>query len=144
MIKSYRNFLSSRVASEANIDFTKENIHSIVIWVIKNANEYIEYSYLDFFDRMARGDNAKHYKSNERFETYKWRYNREDYKHIPHKLDYRIVLQNEAQTDTSFYRLHKTNKSDFLDDMRVVAHNLGFTPHSTWRNVVFSRHSGQI
>lgn len=137
MIKSYRNLLSSRVASEANIDFTKENIHSIVIWVIKNANEYIEYSYLDFFDRMAREDNAKHYKSNERFETDKWRYNREDYKRIPHKLDYRIVLQNEAQIDTSFYQLHKINKSDFLDNMCVIAHNLGFTPHSTWKNVVF-------
>ncbi|TQR23051.1 DUF4942 domain-containing protein [Campylobacter sp. MIT 97-5078] len=136
MIKKYRNVLSSRVASGANIDFTKENIHSVVIWVIKNADKYIEQSYLDFFDRMAREDNAKHYKSNERFETDKWRYNREDYKHIPHKLDYRIVLQDEVQIDT-LYRLHQTNKSDFLDDMCVIAHNLGFTPHSTWEKVVF-------
>lgn len=117
IISQYREYLSFQVATEAQVEFTKANIHSIVIWLIKNANRYIEKSYLDFFDRMAREGNAKHYKSNERFVNDEWRYNREKSEKEPHKLDYRIVLS------------YATNDYEIVDMIEVIANNLGYKNH---------------
>lgn len=114
LIQRYRDYLSFRIASEAGVEFTKENIHSIVIWLIKNANSYIESSYCDFFDRMAREGNALKYKSNERFVTDEWRYNREDFIKQAHKLDYRIVITRA------------TNDYEIVDMIEVIANNLGY------------------
>lgn len=110
----YRRALSSQVASEAQVEFTKENIHAIVIWLINNANKYIKSSYLDLFDRMARGGNARHYKSNKRFVNDEWRYNKEKSENEPHKLDYRIVLSYGADDE------------DITDMIEVIATNLGY------------------
>lgn len=110
----YRRALSSQVASEAQVEFTKENIHAIVIWLINNANKYIKSSYLDLFDRMARGGNARHYKSNKRFINDEWRYNKEKSENEPHKLDYRIVLSYGADDE------------DITDMIEVIATNLGY------------------
>lgn len=114
IIRKYRAYLSFSIASNAGVEFTKENIHSIVIWLIKNANKYIEESYLDFFDRMAKEGNALKYKSNERFVTDEWRYNREDFIKQAHKLDYRIVLT------------YATNNYEIVDMIEVIANNLGY------------------
>ena len=115
IISSYREYLSFQVATEAQVEFTKANIHSVVIWLIKNANKYIEKSYLVFFDRMAREGNAKHYKSNERFVNDEWRYNKDKSEKEPHKLDYRIVLT------------YATNNYEIVDMIQVIANNLGYT-----------------
>ena len=114
IISSYREYLSFQVATEAQVEFTKANIHSIVIWLIRNANRYIEKSYLDFFDRMAIEGNAKHYKSNERFVNDEWRYNKEKSEKEPHKLDYRIVLT------------YATEDREIVDMIQVIANNLGY------------------
>lgn len=114
IISEYRSHLSYQIASEAQLEFSKENIHSVVIWFVKNANEYIEKSYLDFFDRMAREGNALSYKSNERFSNDDWRYNRKDFNKEPHKLDYRIVLTNAI------------NSYEIVDMIEVIANNLGY------------------
>ena len=111
----YRRALSSQVASEAQVEFTKENIHAIVIWLIKNANNYIEKSYLDLFDRMSRDGNALLYKSNERFSNDEWRYNsQERNEKEAHKLDYRIVVT------------FATDSYEIVDMIQVIANNLGY------------------
>ena len=113
--EKYRQHLSSQVASEAQVEFTKENIHAIVIWLIKNANNYIEKSYLDLFDRMSRDGNALLYKSNERFSNDEWRYNsQERNEKEAHKLDYRIVVT------------FATDSYEIVDMIQVIANNLGY------------------
>lgn len=114
IINKYRAFLSSQVATDAQVEFSKENIHAIAIWVIKNANGYIEKSYLDLFDRMAREGNAMAYKSNKRFTNDEWRYNTEEIKNSSLKLDYRIVLT------------YATNSYEIVDMIQVIANNLGY------------------
>ena len=115
IISKYRSDLSSTIATEAQVEFKKENIHAIVIWLIRNANRYIEKSYLDFFDRMSRDGNARLYKSNERFENDEWRYNsKERDEKQAHKLDYRIVLT------------YATHNYEIADMIQVIANNLGY------------------
>lgn len=120
LTSKYRRYLTSDIISQKGIDFTKPNIYNVVLWVIKNANRYIECSYLDLFERMAVSNTPITYKSNERFKTDEWRYTFEKYKNTPHKLDYRIVLPY-------MIRSYSYVDKEFLSDLRIVARNLGFT-----------------
>ncbi|TLD86479.1 DUF4942 domain-containing protein [Helicobacter sp. MIT 03-1614] len=125
---TYAGYLHESVIVENNVDFNKDNIYSVVLWVIKNANKYIEKSYLSFFERMAKGENVLYYKSNQRFNIDSWRYaNREDKSRTPnpYKLDYRIVLPRVAYLSySSFY--HDEDWTNFLRDLKVIGRNLGF------------------
>lgn len=125
---TYAGYIHESVIVENNVDFNKENIYSVVLWVIKNANQYIEKSYLSFFERMAKGENVLYYKSNQRFNIDDWRYaNREDRNRTPnpYKLDYRIVLPSVAYLSySSFY--HDEDWTNFLRDLVVIGKNLGF------------------
>ncbi|MCI7484334.1 MAG: DUF4942 domain-containing protein [Helicobacter sp.] len=118
----YRAHISCDIAARNEIEFNKPNIYNVVIWAIKNADEYMKQGYLDLFERMAEGGNALEYKSNHRFKTDSWRYTLKDNQHKAHKLDYRIVVTNEAIEKTQYYK----PQSVFLQDLRVVARNLGF------------------
>ncbi|EAK0799681.1 DUF4942 domain-containing protein [Campylobacter lari] len=123
--EEYRREISSSVISNSSIDFTRDNLESVLIWFIKNANIYIEKSYLAFFDKLSIKDNALMYKSNERFLYSQWRYTKEaegkELGQVPLKLDYRIVVPNIARAYYSYY-----SYSSFLNDLKVIAHNLGY------------------
>ncbi|MFG5142130.1 hypothetical protein, partial [Campylobacter lari] len=106
VIEEYRREISSSVISNSSIDFTRDNLESVLIWFIKNANIYIEKSYLAFFDRLSIKDNALMYKSNKRFLYSQWRYTKEaegkELDQVPLKLDYRIVVPNIARAYYSY------------------------------------------
>ncbi len=137
---TYAGYLHESVIVENNVDFNKDNIYSVVLWVIKNANKYIEKSYLSFFERMAKGENVLYYKSNQRFNIDSWRYaNREDKSRTPnpYKLDYRIVLPRVAYLSySSFY--HDEDWTNFLRDLKVIGRNLGFFTE----NIALTRFDG--
>lgn len=136
----YACYLHESVIVENNVDFNKDNIYSVVLWVIKNADKYIEKSYLSFFERMAKGENVLYYKSNQRFNIDNWRYaNREDNSRTPnpYKLDYRIVLHRVAYLSYSrFY--HDDDWTNFLRDLKVIGRNLGFFTE----NIALTRFDG--
>ena len=128
LTSTYAGYLHESVIVENNVDFNKDNIYSVVLWVIKNADKYIEKSYLSFFERMAKGENVLYYKSNQRFNIDDWRYtNREDKSRTPnpYKLDYRIVLPRVACLSYSHY-YHDEDWTNFLRDLKVIGRNLGF------------------
>ncbi|WP_334083487.1 DUF4942 domain-containing protein [Helicobacter typhlonius] len=134
---TYAGYLHESVIVENNVDFNKDNIYSVVLWVIKNADKYIKKSYLSFFDKMARGENVLCYKSNQRFNIDYWRFaNREDKNCTPnpYKLDYRIVLPRIAYLSYGSY-YHDDDWTNFLRDLRVIARNLGFYTE----NITFTR-----
>lgn len=122
VIPKYRSYLSQEVISRAGIDFCKENIYNIVLWVIKNTNRFIELGYTEFFDFMAHRSGVSLYKSNKRFSSDEWRYCKDkELRAQPHKLDYRIVLP---------YLIAEYRSDDlsdvFLETLDSVARNLGF------------------
>lgn len=126
---TYAGYLHESVIVENNVDFNKDNIYSVVLWVIKNADKYIEKSYLSFFEKMAKGENVLYYKSNQRFNIDDWRYanRREDRNRTPnpYKLDYRIVLPRVACLSYGDY-YHDEDWTNFLRDLVVIGRNLGF------------------
>ena len=138
---TYAGYIHESVIVENNVDFNKDNIYSVVLWVIKNADKYIEKSYLSFFERMAQGENVLYYKSNQRFNIDNWRYaNREDKSRTPnpYKLDYRIVLPRVAYAGYSGRFYHDEDWTNFLIDLKVIGRNLGFFTE----NIALTRFDG--
>ncbi|AVS37996.1 DUF4942 domain-containing protein [Campylobacter coli] len=130
VISRIRSSLSSSVITKAHIEFNRGNIESVLCWFAKNINEHIELSYLNFFDRLSKENNAFLYKSNQRFDYGNWRYRKSEYddtdefKNIKLKLDYRIVVPYLAQVD---HWRHNEQTNEFMQDLKVIANNLGFS-----------------
>jgi hypothetical protein len=47
------------------IDFTTDNIYAVLIWVIKNANQYLDQQIADIFAELTTAENTRNYKSNQ-------------------------------------------------------------------------------
>ncbi len=116
-----KDALLCKLKSNVNIDFTEENIYSIVVWACKNANQYFSEQILHLFDDLS-GDAAaiKLYKSNQKiFNQDDYRYKKPDFTH--YTLDYRIIVSMSTNVKYAFA---------LLQDIAVVAKNLGFETHS--------------
>lgn len=97
--------LNAQLIADRGLDFTKNNIYSVVIWVIKKANEYIENAYVEVWDELVWRANPVAYKSNKHFTQDDWRYAKSDFlKVTPHKLDYRVVVEGIAAQSYSYNR----------------------------------------
>ncbi|WP_144581807.1 DUF4942 domain-containing protein [Campylobacter coli] len=122
--------LSSSIVTKAHIEFNRDNIESVLCWFAKNINDYIKQSYLSFFDSLSKENNAFLYKSNERFDYGNWRYRNSKYddtnefENFKLKLDYRIVVPYLAQVD---HWRHNERANEFMQDLKVIANNLGFS-----------------
>jgi hypothetical protein len=109
------------------VDFTVSNIHAVVVWVLKNANQYFDTQLIDAFESMVAKANVKNYRSNERPYVYdRWRYAEEKPTHIA--LEYRIVVDRTGglNAGSSWDRGLKETAGDFLNDLLTIASNLGF------------------
>lgn len=120
--------LSAQLIADRGLDFTKNNIYSVVIWVIKKANEYIENAYVEVWDELVWRANPVAYKSNKHFTQDDWRYAKSDFlKVTPHKLDYRVVVEGIATQSYSYGRHYG---HELARDIAVIANNLGFQTRS--------------
>lgn len=128
--KSRKSMLDKLHAS-CTIDFSVENAYALVLWVIKNANQYLERQVTEIFKELSEPDCVKNYKSNlKTWEKDGWRYQKN---HTRYTLDYRIVTNrwNAIVTKDSFRSWENTNglhndSHDFIGDIMTVANNLGF------------------
>lgn len=126
---SRENFVRS-IRSKTNIDFTPSNAYAITIWAVKNANAYFDNQMIETFNKMVEAGNVINYKSNERvFKHNRYRYFED--KPTNFKLDYRVVMERVGGIDTSKYSSQARNglcnrAADFIDDLLVIAMNLGF------------------
>ena len=135
-IANYRNTILEKLSSRRNIDFNIGNIYAITIWFLKNASGSFSEQLLDFYLFLAEKDNLRAYKSNEKFTTDNWRYMRKDElktflrreKNARSSLDYRLVLSQKRFLVIDYYGGCYLSDSaiDFLNDIQVVARNLGF------------------
>lgn len=123
-----RKQLLATLHRHVQVDFTLNNIFEIVIWVIKNANRYIDRQLLETYELMVDKCNVHLYRSNHRvWVEERWRYQGEE-KNSHYYLDYRIVTHRLGgiRTGYSFDRGLEESAAEFLGDLLTLAHNLGF------------------
>jgi hypothetical protein len=125
-----RNAILERIKKNANIDFTIENIYSILTWVLENANNYVDSQIIDIFERLSYSDNIIKYKSNDKvFNKNQFRYYRGESDMGAFKLDYRLVIPG-AGLDSSALSWGSERLSNYgrniLMDLFVVARSFGY------------------
>ena len=124
-----RNDLLGTLQKHVQVDFTVQNICAVVLWVIKNANRYIDSQLVSTYEQMVLKCNVQLYKSNQRtFQEDHWRYN--DATNTHYALDYRIVTHRVGGVHNSGYSWSvdemQGSAKEFLGDLLTIANNLGF------------------
>lgn len=123
-----------KMRKSCNVDFSIENAYAIVLWVIKNANEYIDQQLIEMFKDLSEPECVKNYKSNQRtWERGDWRYQHKD-KHSHYMLEYRIITSKSRAVKPSNdeFGWHYENNlykdtHAFINDIFTIANNLGFS-----------------
>lgn len=127
-----RKALLETLQRNASVDFTVSNIHAVIVWVIKNANRYIEDQLIETYELMVSKANVVLYKSNQRvFVNDGWRYKADESQNSHFALDYRIVTHRVGGIQSSSYswehRMGLNQRAhEFLGDLITIANNLGF------------------
>lgn len=117
-----------------HVDFSASNAYAVVSWAIKNANGYFDRQLIELVEFMVSAANIVNYQSNQRtFGREEWRYNRRPTALSHYALEYRIVVENSGGLCTASWHHEKTPSglsnrcADFLNDIRTVASNLGYS-----------------
>jgi len=129
---SSRKAILEKMMASVHVDFTHDNAYAVVMWVLKNANDYIDGQVTDLFVMMSQPKHIHNYKSNQRtWEQDGWRFLNGKDPHTHYTLDYRIITEQRQgiqvdscswdYTDGLHNRCHER-----LQDLITVANNLGF------------------
>ena len=124
MTRTTRDNIFSAIEEFKTLDFNADNIYSIAIWLINNANIGILDQIGEVFDKLTTKEYIEGYKSNRHWVKSDWRHTERSwhYEKLPPRwklgLDYRIVVQ----AWTSQYDYRYTVVNDFI----VICRNLGF------------------
>jgi hypothetical protein len=137
--KQRKAFLQS-LRDKVVIDFTANNVYSMLIWVSKWANDFFDEQLIELFRTLSNDSNVVKYKSNQRIWVQSgWRYGKrsnfsgdgpEQATH--YKLEYRMVLSHGGISNSSWQWDRDAKKGltdsafDLLNDLVTVANNLGF------------------
>jgi hypothetical protein len=116
-----RNSMLNKMDEFSTLDFNDDNLHSIIVWVIKHFNEYNDEQLLAVFDGLSSPDYVKAYKSNVHWTEDNWRYIRKP-KPEKYALDYRLV--------TRCYNRYRYDPC-VVDDFIIVCRSLGFYIHES-------------
>lgn len=122
-----RRLMLDKLNANGHVDFTVTNIHAVILWVLKNANRYLDAQLLETFETMLEKANVRNYKSNTKpFVDDKWRYSEEKPSHVA--LEYRIVLEHVGGVTRpgSYDSGLSESAAFFVGDLLTVARNLGF------------------
>ncbi|MBR1951463.1 MAG: DUF4942 domain-containing protein [Lentisphaeria bacterium] len=123
-----REAMLNRFTALKTVDFTASNVYALVIWVIKNSNQYYKSQMIDFFRALSAPENVRNYASNKRvFVRDEWGYCNK--KHDHYTLDYRIVCTKHALPgfDNNYdYDGLPRKMWHKISDICTVANNLGF------------------
>lgn len=123
-----RKQLLERLHHHVDVDFTVSNILEIVLWVIKNANSYIDSQLISVYEKMVDKCNVQLYKSNQKtWVENGWRYGQGDTFNTHFALDYRIVTHRIGGINAEFSGCKLDQRAcEFIADLRTIARNLGF------------------
>jgi len=129
-----RESMLDHLLSHTHVDFSAKNAYAIVIWIIKNANNYINVQLTNTVEKITEKASIVLYKSNKRtFGNEEWRYARRAGNLTDYKIDYRIVLANSGGLLVSDWAHELERYSglqervyNLINDLRTVATNIGF------------------
>jgi hypothetical protein len=127
-----RKKLLDKLQKNTNIDFTASNAYAIIIWVLKNANVYIDEQLKYIYFEMAEKENIINYKSNKVWIEDDWRYRQTKKDLKCFKLDYRLVLNRYRCFSPDKYSTYDypnglhIDTHTFINDLGTIANNLGF------------------
>lgn len=124
---SSRELLKDKFTKLNCVDFSIDNIRNVVIWVLKNANQYFNDQLIKLFKELSDEQNVKPYKSNQKlFQKDGWRWCASE--HSYYTLDYRLITQKYGWINRYSWKdkLSTMNIQAELEDIRVIANNLGF------------------
>lgn len=134
LCSSSRSAMLKTLCENTHVDFTATNAYAIVTWACKNANSYFDSQLIELVEFMTEKANILNYKSNQRtFRDENWRYNQKPFDLSHYALDYRIVVERSGGLCTASWTHEQTKSglssrcSDFLNDIRTVAANLGYS-----------------
>ena len=135
-----RSRMLDRLTEQTNVDFTESNIYAVLIWVIKNANQYYDQQLIDTVEKMVSEANIRKYKSNQKlYQWDRWRYCRPDIlENVSHYgLELRIVLDRyhaigHGNHDYYYPQNLHNGAHDFINDLVTIANNLNFR---TWSSM---------
>jgi len=140
-----RDKIVGKMSSAVHVDFTSDNAYAVVIWVLKNTNQYIESQLVDLFTELSRPENVRNYKSNQKtWKQEQWRYS-SDEKHTHYMLEYRIIAtkwhgsaikpnDKEWRSDYDYPNGLHNDSHALLGDIITVANNLDFACHDSSRS----------
>lgn len=128
-----RKVMLERLQKHSGVDFTYSNVIAVVEWAVKNANQHYDDQLIEVFERLVSRSNVKQYKSNQKvWGDNLWRYGR-----VPEGLDrfsleLRLVIENcggiyEGQWSFESKRGLTEYCVDFLNDLRTICSNLGYS-----------------
>lgn len=140
-----KDILLKQLTGNNQVEFTATNAYNIVLWAIKNANQYFDDQLVDLFYELSTFEGVYKYKSNiKTWEKSGWRWAAQhERKYSHYRLDYRIVVSRWKAINTDSYDrydypggLHR-NAHELHDDIVAVASNLGFPTisPSSWDRV---------
>jgi hypothetical protein len=118
LTSGYRRKMLDKLNSHTTVDFSVSNAESILIWVIKQANECSDPQLVELVETMTEEANIKLYKRNQNtIKISRWRYDRV-INIGAYALDYQFILHDVgAQSQRG---------NDLLNDLVTVACTLGF------------------
>lgn len=122
-----RQRIFSDMKEFSTLDFNADNVYSIVVWIINNANIGILDQIGEVFDKLTTTEYIEAYVSNKHWTHGDWRHTDSSWKYsrLPKRwklgLDYRIVVEAHNQ-----YQYSSEGRRTVVDDFIVVCGNLGF------------------
>lgn len=134
-----RRKMLDTLTENTHVDFTVSNAYAVIMWVLKNANVYLDDQLVSLVKRMTGKANIRLYKSNKlTFGDDAWRYGSTPEDLARYALDYRIVLHRIGGIDASSWdreRYHGLAERayHFINDILTVANNIGFDTSSMQR-----------
>lgn len=135
--KSKKN-LVEKLTRNTSVEFTSTNAYSVVIWAIKNANQYFDDQLIELFRDLSNFEGVLNYKSNVKaWIKDGWRYGNHDFKNTHYSLDYRIVvsqynaINKERHGKWNYPGGLSQSCHDLIADVIAVTSNLGFSTNTT-------------
>ena len=132
LTKNSRNELFKRFERLQEVDFNRENIQAVVIWVLKNASSLFDDQLVKLYKEFTSPDNIVKYKSNQRVfkRNEYWSARFDNKSEVSHYcLTYRMVVDCLYFKDSCSWtgeRIDERKSQTIVDDLSAIANNLGF------------------
>ena len=127
LTKKSRESFTTKLFQNTRIDFTEDNILTLLIWIVKNSNDYFDTQLIEVYKNIANKETIQLYKSNKVIIKDDWRYIRDEVSH--YSLDYRIIIHCYNNFSNSSYDgingLSRTTY-DTIKDILTIGKNLNF------------------